>query len=389
VTESKPPAGGNADEQDDDLEIIDEDEESSEREYHGSCPICDAPVYEWVDRIQTTCSHLLAVYQGWPNERDSDKLPGINVSWEREEGLEGWGQPIFEELHRIQQYFAKLRDADSFGVEHARQALLDHVKPRPQGGWLDDVLQSDNPLRVTVRIIESAIEKTPAVTTSALGENWMMNLGGGPNYLWAKRPKSAWKQLSARLDSLVAEAVRIANLVRAQAGTEPEKINEIEPMPEPEPWSDHPILDAHTITLNEHGGFGRDMHSTIAIRRLEESTWSYSAGYDSTSWTKRCRVSQADFQSLLASLVAGGYFAISVSPAFHSIDIGTTALGVEGPTAHRSREGQRLNRTDGPDLDTAEVLLSRACNLVSEFAEHLPWELDDTRRIYRRYVEGD
>ena len=387
MTESKPPIGGHADEQDDDVENIEEDEEWPEREHHGDCPVCDAPMYESAENpcIETTCRHLVAGFEHWPFSGIPDALYGISVPWECNDGLENWGKPLYERLDQIQQYFAKLSNEDGLGVEHARQTLLDRLGPHRLGGWLDDVLQYGNPLRVAVQMVESAIEKTPAVKTSAGGANWGMASASAPYYLWAKRPTSAWKQLSARLDSEVAEAVRIAELVRAEAGVLPEKINEIEPTPESEPWSDRPILDAHTITLSTYsdGALGREVHSKIAIRRLEESTWS------NDTWLKQCRVSDADFQLLLGSLVAAGYFAISVSPAFHASDSSTTALEVEGVTARRRIEGQPVNRTDRPDLDTAEILLGRACSIVSEFVEHLPWQLSDTRRIQRRWTPGD
>ena len=62
MNEPRPPVGGGADEEDHDIENIDEDEEWSEREYHGDCPICGAAVYELGDHpwIETTCAHLLA-----------------------------------------------------------------------------------------------------------------------------------------------------------------------------------------------------------------------------------------------------------------------------------------------------------------------------------------
>ncbi len=371
-----PPVGGHADEQDDDVENVDEDEEWPEREHHGDCPICDAPMYESAENpcIETTCRHLLAGYEHWPFSSIPDTLYGISVPWECNDGLENWGKPLYERLDQIQQYFAKLSDEDGLGVEHARQTLLDRLGPHRLGGWLDDVLQYGNPLRLAVHMVESVIEKTPAVKTSAGGANRGMASASAPYYLWAKRPTSAWKQLSARLDSEVAEAVRIADLVRAEAGVEPEKITEIEPTPESEPWSDRPILDAHTITLSKHSGrFGPELDSTISIRRTEDSTW-HSSGSDDSDWSfKRCHVSESAFQSVLSSLVAAGYFAINDAELYHVFDAGTKTLEVEGPTARR-----RINGFGdvASDVNTARRLFGRACILVSEFVDRLPWQLD-------------
>ena len=201
-----------------DLENVDEDGEWTEDEYHGACPICDAPVYESAEDagIQPTCPHLLAMYQRWPHDIVPDNLAGINVPWENAKGLEGWGQPIYQQLNQIQAFFAALCNKDNRDVEQARGAWLNRMEPHSKGGWLDDALHNENPLRITTCIVEMAIEETPAIKTSAGGENWGMNSAAAPYYLWAEDPRSARQDLSGRLDSAAAETARIAGLFRIE-----------------------------------------------------------------------------------------------------------------------------------------------------------------------------